>query len=352
MRLILLVIPTVALQPPPLSLCGAPNKMWRWKDQDIRYYKNEGTKNGLSVVLVHGLFVNADHWRKTFPTLVEEGYSVYAVDMLGSGYSSKPDPSDDNVVSGEQEIEDVVMVESLGTSCGKLRPGKIGVPQRHPLGSPYNFYTWSEQLIDFIEEIVPTDRVALVCNSIGCITGLLAATKRPDLIAGLTCIAPNFRELHVTENPKIAQPATRGIQALLRETAVGEWLFEQLANPTAVKQILKEPYHDPANVDDALVDALLTPLKLPGARAVVFDALSYSAGPLPEQLLQHPNLTTVPVWISLGLQDPWTPKPRITALDRFDPVKRVDLIPDCGHCPHDERPEVVNPLILNFLHSI
>jgi len=165
------------------------------------------------------------------------------------------------------------------------------------------------------------------------------------------CIAPNFRELHVAENPPIAQPATRAIQALLRETPVGAWLFEKLATPAAVKQILKEPYHDPKNVDDDLVDVLLTPLKLPGARQVVFDALSYSAGPLPEQLLQDPNLRQ-PVWVSLGVEDPWTPVPRITALDRFGSVKKVDLLPDCGHCPHDERPDLVNPLIQDFLQSI
>ena len=35
-----------------------------------------------------------------------------------------------------------------------------------------------------------------------------------------------------------------------------------------------------------LVDVLLTPLLTEGASDVVFDTLSYSAGPLPEQLLQ------------------------------------------------------------------
>ena len=33
-------------------------------------------------------FVNADHWRKNLPVLAEAGFRVYAIDLLGSGYSS------------------------------------------------------------------------------------------------------------------------------------------------------------------------------------------------------------------------------------------------------------------------
>jgi len=348
---------------PKVSLSGAENRVWPWKDYSIRYVHSEPAKKKkkkkVAVVLVHGLFVNADHWRYTAPALCEEGYSVYALDMLGSGYSSKPDPKCESAKknSGERRLEeDVVLVEGLGTASGKLRAGRVAVPQRHPLNSPYNFYTWAEEVSDFLEDIVlkedDIEGVAMICNSIGCITGLLAAIAKPEVVRGVACVAPNFRELHVSENPKLAQPITEAVQRLLRETQVGKWLFEKLATPDTVKQILKEPYHDLTNVDDALVDALLTPLQLPGAREVVFDALSYSAGPLPEQLLQHPNLTDVPIWISLGLKDPWTPKKRIAALNRFDAVKQVDLLDDCGHCPHDERPDIVNPLLLSFLASI
>ena len=40
-----------------------------------------------------------------------------------------------------------------------------------------------------------------------------------------------------------------------------------------------------------LVDVLLTPLLTEGASDVVFDTLSYSAGPLPEQLLQASHIS-------------------------------------------------------------
>ena len=84
---------------------------------------------------------------------------------------------------------------------------------------------------------------------------------------------------------------------------------------------------------------------------VVFDTLSYSAGPLPEPLLSDARLT-VPVKVCFGEDDPWTPAPRVRALERFRTVQSVTGLPGVGHCPHDEAPEQVNPLIVDFVRSV
>jgi pimeloyl-ACP methyl ester carboxylesterase len=62
--------------------------------------------------------------------------------------------------------------------------------------------------------------------------------------------------------------------------------------------------------------------------------------------VQHPLLV---LW---GENDPWTP---IKAAEIYrklgetgQPVQVVG-IPKAGHCPHDERPEIVNELILDWL---
>ena len=75
-------------------------------------------------------------------------------------------------------------------------------------------------------------------------------------------------------------------------------------------QILMEPYKDRSAVTDELVDVLLTPLLAEGASVIVFDQLSYSAGPLPEQLLTDPRLR-LPVWVCWGDQDPGTPPKKV-----------------------------------------
>jgi pimeloyl-ACP methyl ester carboxylesterase len=44
------------------------------------------------VLLVHGFGANADHWRKNTPVIGEWG-RAFAIDLLGYGYSDKPDPT-------------------------------------------------------------------------------------------------------------------------------------------------------------------------------------------------------------------------------------------------------------------
>lgn len=341
---------------------SGPNKLWDWRGYSTRYTSlNEqiAPEDAPSVVLVHGLFSNADHWRKNGPELASAGCRVFAIDLLGSGYSSKPSPMDPAAVSisGERRFssgDGVVLVNDLGTASGApRRGGPFRVSQLHPcVGSPYNFFTFAEQLVDFTEQVVLAGRagpVALICNSIGCITGLQAMCDRPELFSGACLVAPNFRELHVAESPALARPVVKLVQAALRKW--GSTLFDYLATPDVVRAILSgEPYNDKSAVTDELVDALLAPLLLPGSADVVFDNLSYSAGPLPEQLLQDPALAK-PIYVCYGTADPWTPTARVEALSRFPSVRKVLPLVDSGHCPMDESPQLVNAFVLDFLRN-
>ncbi|CAJ1389839.1 unnamed protein product [Effrenium voratum] len=332
---------------------GIRNRFWQWRGQRIRYQALGEENDGPSVLLVHGLFVNADHWRQNMPALADAGFRVYSIDLLGYGYSSKPPPTSEEslAINGENGRRLGSPFANLGTAWGGERLD-VEVPLSHPLGSVYNFYTWSEQLRDFAREVIrgPARSIALVANSIGSISGLQAALDEAELFNGLMILNPNFRELHVAEQPDFLPPIVSAVQGALREN--GQGLFDFLAKKDIVKQILKEPYHDPSTVTDELVDVLLSPLLTPGAADVVFDTLSYSAGPLPEQLLADPRMTSFPVWVCLGDKDPWTPAKRVRALDRFLPVRRIDLLPGIGHCPHDEAPDVVNPLLIEFVRQL
>ena len=174
----------------------------------------------------------------------------------------------------------------------------------------------------------------------------------PDLFNGVFVINPNFRELHSAEvafSP-LVMPIIRQVQGALRR--YGQVAFDYLAVPDTVKQILMEPYAVSSAVDDTLVKVLLDPLLTPGASEVVFDTLSYSAGPLPEQQLQsfRPDK---PVWVCYGTEDPWTSGPRVKGLSRFSTVvERIVGLEGVGHCPHDEAPELVHPLLMEFMDRL
>jgi len=352
---LLCAVPATALTMPPVSPTGVTNRMWSWRNFDIRYQCLNEDSQGPACLLVHGLFVNADHWRRNLPALADAGFRVYAIDLLGSGYSSKPNPTADaaRAASGENGRELGAPEQVIGSAGGEVLPARP-VPLAHPVeGSVYNFYTWAEQLADFTEEVIGAGGATLVANSIGTISALQAAVDRPELFRGVFVVNPNFRELHAAEQPSLLRPLVMplisAVQRTLRDR--GQPLFDALAKPSTVKQILCEPYYDAAQVTDELVDVLLTPLLGNGAADVVFDTLSYSAGPLPEPLLGDPRLAA-PVYICFGEADPWTPPARVRALERFPSVRDVVGLPGVGHCPHDEAPEVVNPMIVDFVNGL
>ena len=332
------------------------NMYWQWRGQKIRYVTQgiEENQLGPTVLLVHGLFVNADHFRKQMDDLASSGFRVFAIDLLGNGYSSKPYPTSEEIrgISGEKDRPDVIRSVSLGNANGNTRDG-IDVKLSHPVkGSVYNFFTWAEQLTDFVEMVAkPKDgKTILICNSIGTISSLQASIDRPDIFDACYIINPNFRELHVAESPNFIQPIVKAVQSWLR--ANGQSIFDALAKPNTVKNILQEPYHVSTAVTDELVDVLLSPLLRDGSADVVFDTLSYSAGPLPEQQLQSKSLENTIVEVCYGTKDPWTPPLRVEGLSRYKPVKAVVPLENVGHCPHDEAPEVVNPLIIDFVTRV
>jgi pimeloyl-ACP methyl ester carboxylesterase len=196
-----------------------------------------------------------------------------------------------------------------------------------------------------------------VCNSIGTISALQAIIDKSDLFNGVFVVFPNFRKLHSAEYPFSASVmlALRVVQRLLRER--GQVTFDALAKPATVKQILNKPYDVTSNIDDELVQALLDPLLTDGASNVVFDTLLYSAGALPEEQLgsavgRTPFLAKKPVWICYGKNDPWTPSGCVEAMVNLPPVEKVQRFPGVGHYPHDEVPELVHPMLMEFLEQL
>lgn len=347
--------PLCSTCPPASPATGLENRFFTWKEgQKIRY---QCTGKGPPVLLVHGLFVNSDHWRKTLQALSQAGYTAYAIDLLGCGYSDKP-PAVSTVAercNGESDRfgspPAVLEQVKLGTAQGGQRVADVDL--RHPLGSPYNFFTWADLLQDFTQEVILPEntkykKATLVCNSIGTISAFQAVLDAPsDIYNGVFVVCPNFRELHSAEVPfsSYTMPLIRSVQSLLRN-GLGQKAFDALAKPGTVKQILMEPYAVESAVDDTLVQVLLDPLLTQGASDVVFDTLSYSAGPLPEQQLES---IETPVWVCYGDKDPWTPAARVEALIQYPAVEKVVKLAGVGHCPHDEAPELVNPLLEAFL---
>lgn len=281
-------------------------KTWIWQGFSI-CYQTQGT-TGSSVVLVHGFGASWWHWRKNISVL-GENCRVYAIDLLGFGASAKPEPG-----------------EAIA----------------------YTFETWGRQLADFCREVVG-EPAFLVANSIGCIVAMQAAVSNPDIALGIALLNCSLRLLHDRKRATLPWHRRFGapvIQQMLSIKPIGELFFNQIAKPKTVRKILLQAYANAEVVTDELVDLLMSPARDPGAVAVFLAFTSYSTGPLPEDLLP---LLPCPAIILWGASDPWEPIELGRELANFPQVQKFIPLEGVGHCPQDEAPEVVNPILQDWI---
>ena len=260
--------------------------------------------------MVHGFGASSCHWRKNLPILGDD-CRCYAIDLIGFGASAKPKPG--------IEID-------------------------------YTFETWGQQLADFCRDVVGGPAF-LVGNSIGCIVAMQAAVDRPDIALGVAMLNCSLRLLHDRKRAKLPWHRRIGapaIQWLLNIKWIGELFFGQLAKPKVVRKILLQAYRNPEAVSDELIDLLMAPAADIGAADVFVAFTRYSQGPLPEDLLPLLPCPAIFLW---GTQDPWEPVELGRELANYPQVEKFVPLEGVGHCPQDEAPEVVNPILLDwFLH--
>jgi pimeloyl-ACP methyl ester carboxylesterase len=87
---------------------------------------------------------------------------------------------------------------------------------------------WARQIADFVREVVQTDRVYLICNSIGGVVGLEAARAYPEMVKGIMLLNISLRMLHIKKQSWLEKPFIPLIQRALRETDLGKWFFGQV----------------------------------------------------------------------------------------------------------------------------
>ncbi len=293
------------------TLSNNTTKTWIWQGFPI-CYQAQGTE-GPAVVLVHGFGASWWHWRSNIPVLAQVA-RVYAIDLIGFGASAKPAP-------------------------GTLQPGEQ---------VPYSFETWGQQIADFCREVVG-EPVFLVGNSIGCIAAMQAAVYAPDMVLKVALLNCSLRLLHDRKRVNLPWHRRFGaplVQNLLSFQPISQFFFNQLAKPKTVRKILLQAYAHPELVTDELVDILMAPARDPGALAVFVAFTAYAQGPLPEDLLEVLPCPALMLW---GTADPWEPIELGRELAKFPQVQKFIPLEGVGHCPQDEAPEIVNPILLHWI---
>jgi pimeloyl-ACP methyl ester carboxylesterase len=291
------------------------DRFWTWRGYKIGYcvegLESQGIeKDKPAIVLIHGFGASVGHWRKNVPVLAQK-FRVYAIDLIGFGSSAQPKPSE----------------------------------------LPYTFETWGNQVADFVREVVG-DRAILVGNSIGAVVAMQAAIYAPELITTTVLINCSLRLLQ--EQNQLAMPwlkrlGVKTVQNILGNRAIAKLFFDQVRQPRSVKQILSQAYVDRSAITDELIEILIKPAQNPNAVDVFMAFVRYSQGPRPEDLLAILPCEAIVLW---GDRDPWEPiELGRKSFTRFDCVKEFIDIPNAGHCPQDEVPEVINGILLRMINA-
>lgn len=295
-------------------------------------YKAEGKVSDPPILLIHGFGANVNHFRYNFPALVNEGYRVYAVDLLGFGASDKPK---------EEEYCIEMWVDLLCDFVEKMND-ENGGNSGNSGNSGANAQKW-----------------VVAGNSIGGLCSLGVAARLQEQIRGITLFncAGGMTGFRYEELPFFLKPILYFIQkVVLSPDGYGGKFFEDFKTRENVESILKSQgvYGDTTNVDEELLEILLGPSNDDGAKEVFLKVFGGPAGPTPESLLPEIDAPVLALW---GSADPWTPVDKGLhpgsglenyAKGTFD----LRVLNGAGHCPHDEAPEEIHANMIPWLKQL
>jgi pimeloyl-ACP methyl ester carboxylesterase len=142
---------------------------------------------------------------------------------------------------------------------------------------------------------------------------------------------------------------------VISSEVLGPLVFNLVSRKSRIRGSLKQVYRNPEAITDELVDMIYEPACKPTAQKVFASIVTAPPGPKPTDLLPQIEKPLLVLW---GENDPWTPikgaevYQRLAADQAGSHQVTFHGIADTGHCPHDERPELVNPLIIDWLRTL
>jgi pimeloyl-ACP methyl ester carboxylesterase len=254
----------------------------------------ERAGSGPTLVLVHGYLVS-QHYFRALRRDLEARFDVVALDLPGHGESDRP-PRDRFAYD----------LPSFAAAVASALD-RIGVARAHFLG-----------------------------HSLGGGVALTLAARHPERVDRL-----------VLEDAVVYPPPLplRGRIALL--PVVGEVLFKQLYARRDLAAWLRFCHRDQSLLSDEDIDFYWERLNRPGGRDAMHACLQLIAT-LPGNTAD-PGRVQAPTLILWGEEDRPVPLEHGRRLARQVPGARLEVIPACGHVPHEERPAEVLRALVSFL---
>lgn len=289
---------------------------WYWQGWQIRY-AFVPCVNPASIhppfLLVHGFGAAIGHWRQNLLALSEQA-PVYAIDLLGFGHSQKA-------------------------------------------ATGYNVPLWSQQLQAFWQTFIQTP-VVIVGNSLGSLVSLNTAASYPDMVMGLVLLnlpdgsvlqaqSPGWLQIEIAKLQKTLGPMGQLTAQIITQPIFFNPLFRWIRHPRQIRFWAKQAYTNPNCVDDELVEILSQPAyDLGAARALVAMTRTPNQATPATQILPNLKLPILLVW---GKEDRLIPSTLAPLFSGYSDQLQLVELERIGHCPHDECPQLMNRMILEWV---
>ncbi len=296
------------------------SKNWKWKNWNIAWSSSKlSSKKDLNILLIHGFGASKRHWRHNQDFLGNIS-NCYSIDLLGFGESSQP--------------------------CALLNYESY--KENHV---KYSFELWGSQVAAFCNEVIKSP-VYLVGNSIGGIVSLKAAeilNEKCNGIVLIDCAQRTMDDKRLKRKDVLMNLLRPIIKTLVRQRIISNTLFQRAANPAVIKTILKKAYPSGKNIDEELIEILYEPSKRKNSKEAFRGFINLFDDYLATDLF---DIVDTPIQLIWGEKDPWESLSEAKAWkNNYKNIKRLDIIKEAGHCPHDENPTATNNLISEFIQE-
>ena len=262
----------------------------------VVHYELSGPDEAPTVVLVHGFSVPYYIWDPIFEALTQAGFRVLRYDLYGRGFSDRPDAT-------------------------------------------YNLDLFVNQLEELLPALDIRGPVDLVGLSMGGPIVARFANHHPDQIRSLILI-----------DPEVAPVSTRRIFPL-NLPLVGEYLMTVYLAPVMLPKTQADDFYQPEKFPDWEARYRVQ-LEYKGFRQAILSTIR--SQPDMVSLAEYAavgklNLPALLIW---GREDKTISSSDMQQLEELIPGIEFHIIEEAGHIPQYERPESVNPLLVEFLNGL
>ena len=297
------------------------SETWKWKNWEISWSlsKLSMIQNDINILLIHGFGASKEHWRHN-QDFLSKNYNCYSIDLLGFGQSSQPNA--------------LLNYESYRDNSIK-----------------YSFDLWGNQIAAFCSDVIK-DPVYLIGNSIGGIVALKAAEILQTHCKGIiliNCAQRTMDDKRLKRSNVLMNLLRPVLKTLVRQRIISNTLFERACNPKVIRQILQKAYPSGKNLDEELIEILYSPSQRKNSKEAFRGFINIFDDYLATDLLNKIDTSIQLIW---GEKDPWESLAEAKESEnKFNNIKRLDVIQGAGHCPHDENPEETNNLVHQFIQE-